>query len=201
MPHARTPRIGLLGGTFDPPHIGHLAAAKAVKDQLGLDEVRLVVANDPWQKSAKRNVSAASIRLEMTRELVKDIPGLVVDDCEIRRGGQTFTADTLEDIHRGEPDAEIFLIVGADTAARIHTWNRPETVLALSTLVVVNRGTSTAELPELAGARVVQVHMDPVDIASSQIRVMVRAGESVVDVTNEAVSELIAQHSLYEVAS
>lgn len=199
MPDAKTRRIGLLGGTFDPPHQGHVAAALAVLHELTLDEVRLVVAHDPWQKSAKRNVSPAHVRLEMTRELVKNVSGLTVDDSEIQRGGQTFTSETLEDLRRKEPDAEIFLIVGADTAARIHTWNRPETVLALSTLVVVNRGTSTVELPEISEAHIVHVHMKPVDIASSDIRVKVRAGESVASLTNDAVQHIIQAQHLYEV--
>ena len=200
MPNAKT-RIGLLGGTFDPPHLGHLAAARAAQQQLGLDEVRLVVANDPWQKSDSREISAAGTRLKMTQELVKNMSGLVADDCEILRGGKTFTADTVEEMHAKFPNSQIFLIVGADTAARIHTWNRPEIVLALSTLVVVNRGSSTVNLPEIPHARVEHVHMEPVNISSSELRDKVRSGVSIAEFTNNAISQVIVDEHLYTVAS
>ncbi|MFM8794548.1 MAG: nicotinate-nicotinamide nucleotide adenylyltransferase, partial [Acidimicrobiales bacterium] len=137
-------RLGLLGGTFDPPHLGHLAAARTVRDALGLDRVDLLPANDPWQKSvAGRVVTEASVRLAMVRALVQGEDGLGVDDREIRRGGPTYTADTLEEIHAEMPGMEVHLIIGADTARTFGTWMRPGVVAALSTLVVVNRGDET----------------------------------------------------------
>ena len=129
----------ILGGTFDPPHLGHLAAAEAVRTQLGLDQVLFLVANDPWQKSDARAVSPADVRLKMVHSLIDGRPGLGVDDREIRRGGPTFTADTLEEIHAESPSTDVFLIVGADTASRMHTWHRPDVVARLTTLVDVNR--------------------------------------------------------------
>ena len=92
-------RVGLLGGTFDPPHFGHLAMADAVMSQLGLDEVRFVVAHEPWQKVGERVVTDSAIRQAMTTAMVNGRPGLSVDDQEIRRQGLTYTVDTLEATH------------------------------------------------------------------------------------------------------
>ena len=194
MPNPAPRRLGLLGGTFDPPHLGHRAAALAVKAQLGLDRVDLLVAHEPWQKSGNRDVTPAALRLQMAEALVADTPGLGVDDREIRRGGPTYTADTLEDIHHEWPDTEIFLIVGADTAGRIHSWHRPEVVRALSTLVIVNR-TSTAHGTSDADA--VHVSMDPVNVSSTDIRDRVALGESLDGFTTDAVARIIHQHGLY----
>ena len=194
MPQPAPHQLGLLGGTFDPPHLGHLAAARAVQAQLGLHRVDLLVANDPWQKSGDRTVSPAAVRLEMARALVTDTPGLGVDDREIRRGGPTYTADTLEEIRRESPNTEIFLIVGADTAGRIHSWHRPEVVLALSTLVIVNR---TEHASDIAGATSVHVHMDPVNVSSTSIRERIAAGQSLDGFTTPDVARIIAEHGLY----
>ena len=190
--------MGLLGGTFDPPHLGHLAAARAVQAQLGLHRVDLLVANDPWQKSGDRTVSPAAVRLEMARALVTDTPGLGVDDREIRRGGPTYTADTLEEIRRESPNTEIFLIVGADTAGRIHSWHRPEVVLALSTLVIVNRVENNSQLPEvLSGARAHNVSMPLVDVSSTSIRAKVASGEDIASLTSESVAAVVRRNGLY----
>ena len=195
-------RLGLLGGTFDPPHLGHLAVAKAAREQLGLDQVRFVVANDPWQKSGQRDISPAAVRVEMVSALIGSEPGLAVDTREIDRGGPTYTADTLESLRLEMPDTEFFLIVGADTAARIDTWVRPDDVLSLSSLVVVNRGPEPARLPPLAdAARVVHVSMDPVDASSTRIRAAVMSGNDVARWTGVSVARVIAARHLYEVGA
>lgn len=194
MPNPAPRRLGLLGGTFDPPHLGHRAAALAVKAQLGLDRVDLLVANDPWQKSGERHIAPAAIRLQMAEALISDTPGLGLDDREIRRGGPTYTADTLEDIHHESPDTEIFLIVGADTAGRIHSWHRPEVVRALSTLVIVNRSTQANNISDVEA---VHVSMDPVNVSSTLIRARVARGESLEGYTTDAVARIIQQHGLY----
>ena len=196
-------RVGLLGGTFDPPHVGHLAIATTVCSALSLDEVTFVVANDPWQKSGDRLVTPAATRLEMTRALVKGNNFFSVDDREIRRGGPTYTVDTLRELHQENLTTEYFLIVGADTASRIHTWHQHSDVLALSTLVVVNRPDVTPQLaPEVAAARVEFVSMQPVDVSSTQIREAVASGASVDALTTEDVLSVIASHGLYrEVAA
>lgn len=198
MPNPAPRRLGLLGGTFDPPHLGHLTAAEAVLSQLGLDQVSLVVANDPWQKSGDRSVTPASIRLTMAQALVEGISGLAADDREIRRGGPTYTADTLEEIRQEQPETEIFLILGADTAGRLPSWHRPEVVRALSTLVIVNRNGQTSN--SRTGSDV-HVFMDPVDASSTDIREHVARGESISHLTTNGVIRIIEEHGLYRSAS
>ena len=191
-------RLGILGGTFDPPHAGHLAAALAVQTQVALDELVLMVANEPWQKVGDRQVTPARVRFEMTEALVDGISGLRADDREIRRGGPTFTVDTLEEILAEQPDTEIFLIVGADTANRLKTWHRASDVVRLSTIVIVNRDDSTnAASGFLRDARVVNVTMNAVDVSSSAIRKSVAHGESIDSATSSSVASIIRDRSLY----
>ena len=191
-------RLGILGGTFDPPHAGHLAAALAVQTQVGLDDVVLMVANEPWQKVGDREVTPARLRFEMTDALVQGISGLRADDREIRRGGPTYTVDTLEEILAEQPDTEIFLIVGADTAQRLETWHRASDVVSLSTIVIVNRDDVTNTAPGfLHDARVVNVSMNPVDVSSSAIRESVARGQSIDSATSSSVVSIIRDHSLY----
>ena len=200
MTSAMPRRVGILGGTFDPPHFGHLAAAQCVRTQLGLDEVILMVANDPWQKSGDRDVTPAAIRLEMVRALVDDIDGLSVSDQEIVRGGKTYTVDTLEELLLVDPDTQLFLIVGEDTAVRIPSWHRPEDLSRLSTLVVVNRAAEPTAHTSAQGDTVVHVNMVPIDVSSTDIRRAVASGESIAFGTSDAVASIIAAHKLYEVA-
>ena len=200
MTSAMPRRVGILGGTFDPPHFGHLAAAQCVRTQLGLDEVILMVANDPWQKSGDRDVTPAAIRLEMVRALVDDIDGLSVSDQEIVRGGRTYTVDTLEELLAVDPDIQLFLIVGEDTAVRIPSWHRPEDLSRLSTLVVVNRAAEPTAHTSAQGDTVVHVNMVPIDVSSTDIRRSVASGESIAFGTCDAVASIIAAHKLYEVA-
>lgn len=191
-------RLGILGGTFDPPHAGHLAAALAVQTQVALDELVLMVANEPWQKVGDRQVTPARVRFEMTEALVDGISGLRADDREIRRGGPTFTVDTLEEILAEQPDTEIFLVVGADTANRVETWHCASDVVRLSTIVIVNRDDSTnAASGFLRDARVVNVTMNAVDVSSSAIRKAVAHGESIDSATSSSVASIIRDRSLY----
>jgi len=190
--------LGILGGTFDPPHLGHRAAALAVQTQVGLDEIVLMVANEPWQKVGDRQVTAAQVRWDMTDALVQGISGLRADDREIRRGGPTFTVDTLEEILSDQPDTEIFLIVGADTAERLETWHRASDVVRLSTIVIVNRNeTTNTALGFLRDARVLNVTMNPVDVSSSALREAVARGESIDAMTSSSVASIIRDCSLY----
>ena len=197
MTSAATRRVGILGGTFDPPHFGHLAAAQFVRTQLGLDEVVLMVANDPWQKSGDRDVTQAAIRLEMVRALVEGVEGLSVSDQEIVRGGQTFTVDTLSEMVAADPAVHLFLIVGQDTAVRIPTWHRPDDLLRLCTLVIVNRASEPTADVRPDGARVMHVKMTPVDVSSTMIRAAVEQGQPISFGTSDGVAKIIAEHHLY----
>src|SRR6187549_948335 len=136
--HARAERIGVFGGTFDPPHVGHLVAAVNVRHSLSLDRVLLMVANDPWQKSGSRCISDAADRLAMVEAAVAGVDGLEAGAAEIERGGTSYTADTLATLS-SDGSRELFLIVGSDAAAGLATWERGDEVRRLSTVVVVTR--------------------------------------------------------------
>ena len=169
-----------------------------MRDGLGLDRVDFLVANDPWQKVGERNVTPAAVRVEMVHALVDGIDGLGVDEREVRRGGLTYTVETLEEIAREMPGTDVFLIVGQDTADRIHTWHRHEEVLALSTLVIVNRDQNAQQVPSsLANARVQFVSMPLVDVSSTAVRAAVAAGEDIASMTSAAVASLVRAHGLY----
>ena len=120
-----TRRVGLFGGTFDPPHVGHLVTAVNVRHALDLDLVVLMVANVPWQKEGTRRITPAADRLAMVEAAVADVPGLVPGRTEIDHGGNSYTADTLASLAAQYPGAEIFTIVGDDAAAGLRTWTAP----------------------------------------------------------------------------
>lgn len=192
-----SPKVGLFGGTFDPPHLGHLGAAQAVASQVGIEEIRFVVAHDPWQKSDQRVVTPATMRREMVELLIQDQAGFTVDDREIRRGGPSYTADTLEEIHSERPDVDLYLIVGQDSAAAIGaTWQRPEVIFHLATLVVVTRPHAALQKSALPSDSI-YVEMTPVDVSSSQIRHVATQGGSLAHLTTDSVAQFISSNGLY----
>ena len=143
----RNLRIGLFGGTFDPPHLGHLVTAVNVRFALGLDRVVLMVANEPWQKVGTRSVSPALDRLAMVEAAVAGVDGLVAGRTEIDHGGPSYTADTLALLQQEYPGATLFTIMGDDAAAGFETWERHTDVAARSELVVVDRPGGAFPLP------------------------------------------------------
>jgi nicotinate-nucleotide adenylyltransferase len=160
-------RLGIFGGTFDPIHIGHLVAAVNARHALRLDRVLLVVANQPWQKS-DRAVTGAEQRLALVEAAVEGAPGLEASRIEIDRGGDSYTADTLEAL-ADVTDRELFLVIGADVAAELDTWERIDVVRRLATLVVVNRpGTAVPHVGP--GWRVEAVEIPQLEISSSDLR-------------------------------
>ncbi len=169
---ARPRRVGVLGGTFDPVHVGHLVAAVNARHALALDVVLLVVANEPWQKVGTGRVTPAPARLAMVRAAVDGVEGVEASDLEIVRGGTTYTADTLAELRAGEPDAELFLVVGADVADVLDTWVRVEEVRELAELVVVNRPGAAGPLQRLRdeGWTVSAVTIPALEISSSDLR-------------------------------
>lgn len=199
MPPGPT-RLGVLGGTFDPPHIGHVLAAVEVREALSLDRVLLMVANDPWQKIGSRPISPAADRLAMVKAAVAGVEGLEAGDLEIVRGGSTYTIDTLEELHAADSEAEIFLIVGADTAAGLATWERHAELPGLCTLVIVDRaGNEPVAAPE--DWNVVRVSMPRVDVSSTGLRDLVANGEPVDDFVPPGVVDVIHDRRLYGLAA
>lgn len=196
MVRSRAPRrIGIFGGTFDPPHVGHLVAAIDARQALDLDVVLLVVANAPWQKVGSRQVSPASDRFAMVEAAVADAPGLEVSDIEMARGGLSYTADTLEAMAQRHPGAELFLVLGNDAAAGFATWERHEEVAERAHLVVVDRpGTPT---PIDDGFSWTRVDIPELEISSTELRERVTQGRSIDYLTPDAVVAVIAQRGLY----
>jgi nicotinate-nucleotide adenylyltransferase len=192
-------RIGLFGGTFDPPHVGHLVTAVNVRHALGLDSVVLMVANAPWQKDGTRPISPAEDRLAMVEAAVADVEGLVAGDAEIRRGGPSFTADTLEGLARCFPDAELFTIVGDDAAAGLTTWQRYDEIVARSRLVVVDRPGAPVELP--AGFDWLHVEVPRLEVSSTDLRARVLDGRPLDYLVTEPVLGIIAARRLYRDAA
>ncbi|HEX3947687.1 MAG TPA: nicotinate-nucleotide adenylyltransferase [Acidimicrobiales bacterium] len=199
----RPERIGLLGGTFDPPHAGHLAAARACRDALSLDRLLLVVANHPWQKAPRRQISPADDRLALTRAAVDGEPGLEVSRIEIDRGGPSYTVETVEALRASaarasQPMPEVFVIVGADLVDSLPTWRRPDELRQLVTLVVVSRPRSPTPT-DPPGWSVVHLDGGGVDVSSSEVRSLVTEGEGVEGLVPDAVIRCISRRGLYAV--
>jgi nicotinate-nucleotide adenylyltransferase len=183
-------RGGILGGTFDPPHIGHLLLAADAIDALALDRVVYVPAGVQPLKIGEI-VAAPEQRLAMTELLVGDAPPLAVDPIEIERPGLSFTVDTLREMARRAPADERVLLLGADAARTIAQWREPETVSRLAEIVVLRRGEESAP----PGLRTVASRR--VDVSSTEVRARVRAGRSIRGFVPEAVREYIARTGLY----
>ncbi len=191
----RSERLGVLGGTFDPPHIGHLVAAVNASHALSLDRVLLVVSNISWQKVETRPITAAAERLEMVRAAVHGHPGLEASDVELRLGGESSTATTLEHLRSESPGRELFLILGADAAAGLDTWRRPEVLPELATLVVVDRPGPQRPVP-WAG-RLERVAIPALDVSSTDLRRRAAVGEPVDFLVPDGVALLMGQRLLY----
>ena len=192
-------RIGLFGGTFDPPHVGHLVTAVNVRHALSLDVVVLMVANSPWQKRGTRAISLAEDRLAMVEAAVADVDGLVAGDAEIRRGGPSFTADTLATLFECYPGSELFTIVGDDAAAGLTTWERHEEVVARSRLVVVDRPGTPVELP--SEFEWLRVEVPRLEVSSTDLRARVHDGRPLDYLVTEQVLDIIAMRELYQDAA
>lgn len=163
------PRIGILGGTFDPIHVGHLVAAVNVRYSLALDRLLLVVANVPWQKAGLRSITPAEDRYALVEAAVGDVEGVEASRIEIDRGGPSYTVETVEEVARQFPSASLFCVVGADVADELGTWERSEVIAELATLVVVNRPGSVRTAP-LVGWRVEEVEVPALEVSSTDLR-------------------------------
>lgn len=188
-------RIGILGGTFDPPHIGHLAMAVEVRDALALDLVLIVVAHEPWQKVGERRVSPSADRLALARAAVLGLEGVEASDIEIRRGGPSYTADTLATMAAECPDDELWVILGADAAAGLPTWERGDEVAERAHLVVAAREGETGAPPPGWSWRTVP--MTRLDVSSTDLRERVAAGRTIEVLVPEAVRSEIERRRLY----
>jgi nicotinate-nucleotide adenylyltransferase len=186
-------RLGILGGTFDPVHIGHVVAAVDVRAACALDRVLMVPAGDPWQKRGVV-VATAEQRAAMVELACRDLAGVELSRVELDRSGATVTADTLEAL--AAPDRELFLILGADAAANMPTWRRLEDTRTLTSVVVVERAGEHADPPG-PGWRFEHVRIPRLDVSSSDIRQRLAAGHPIDGLTPSAVVQFIAEARLY----
>lgn len=199
-PHPALSAIGLLGGTFNPPHVGHLVCAQEALEQLGLDRVWLLPAARPPHKLVEDD-PGPQVRAELCRLAVGADERLGVCDAELRRAGPSFTVDTLRELDaRG---LELTFIVGADMALSLPSWREPAAVLELARLAVAERGDPRRaaierELAPLAApGRIVFFDMPRIDISSFDLRARVAAGRSVRHRVPDAVADAIAAKGLY----
>jgi nicotinate-nucleotide adenylyltransferase len=189
----------LLGGTFDPPHLGHLVLAECARVQFGAEFVVFLPAGDPWRKTGsvgglppltERIVSAAGHRLEMTRLATSGNPQFRVDDREVRRGGPSYTVETLEELRR-EGHGNLVLVIGADALEDLPNWRQPDRIRELATVAVAPKGRGNSD-PQL-----VTIDMPLLDISSTEIRARVAADRPIRYLVPGAVETYIAEHRLY----
>ena len=191
-----TVRLGVMGGTFDPIHLGHLVAASEVAHLFALDEVVFVPTGEPWQKS-DRAVTDPETRFLMTAIATADDPRFTVSRVDIERAGPTYTVDTLRDLAAQHPGAELFFITGADALASIMTWRDPDDVLALAHLVAVTRPGHDLDAAHLPPGAATVVEIPALAISSTDCRERVAAGAPITYLVPAGVERFIAETGLY----
>jgi nicotinate-nucleotide adenylyltransferase len=194
-------RVGILGGTFDPIHFGHLAAAEAAIECGDLDEVILVPTGNPPHRPPA--VASAAQRLAMCKAAAGDDPRLTVSDVELQRDGPSYTLDTLLALRGANPHAELYLVLGWDAASQLRSWHRPDEVMALAHVIVIPRpgrpapGDHDVEAAGLPRDRVLICLRTTPSVSGSEIRRAIAAGQSISGKVPEAVEHYIAAHGLY----
>lgn len=190
-------KLAILGGTFNPPHLGHLSIASAAHDSGGYDTVLLVPAHQPPHKEYAGGASAED-RLAMLSLLTVGHSWLHVDDCELRRGGVSWTIDTVEDLYRryrGRIDGRIGVIIGQDLAEEFHTWKEYRKLLDCVDIVLLSRPGCSPVVPAFAHNR---LEMPGVDISSSMIRDAVKTHKTWSTLVPAAIYDYILEHGLYD---
>jgi nicotinate-nucleotide adenylyltransferase len=192
-------RIGVFGGTFDPPHVGHLLLASDARDALSLDRLIFVPAGTQPFKVGTPPVASPTDRLEMIRLAIEDDAAYTVDDTEIRRGGLSYTVNTLEHLAERYKGAKLFLLLGEDSLSSFEQWRSPERIRELATLAVMRRGQTIAE--SLQGDAVTFVSARRVDVSSTEIRERLRGGKSIKGFVSQNVERFIEDRGLYREAA
>lgn len=188
-------RVGIFGGTFDPPHVGHLAVAAEVVEAANLDRLLWVPAAVPPHK-ASRSITVGPLRRRLVAAAIEDDPKFELCDLELKRGGMSYTIDTLREIREEHPEWSLSLIMGTDLFAGFPSWKEPQEIRELAELVVICRaGAAPPREAEKMGARTVRV--TPVDISSSLIRDRVGQRLAVMDMVTPAVLAIIEREGLY----
>jgi nicotinate-nucleotide adenylyltransferase len=196
------PRVGILGGAFNPPHIGHLICAQEATVQLELDTVEFVPTARPPHRELEQDPGPEA-RLEMSELAVGEDDRFTASRIELDREGPSYTADTLRQLHEQRPDDEIFLLLGADQAERLPRWHEPHVVLELATVCAVervgySRNAIVIKLARLKGAEKLRfLEMPVIQVSSSSVRRRVRRGQPIRYLVPDAVADYIGAHGLY----
>ena len=199
-------RLGIFGGSFDPPHVGHLLVAQDAVTALSLDRLLIVPAAQQPLKQGQQ--TPAVDRLAMVQRCFAGVPGLVVDPVEIDRGGLSYMVDTVESLQRREPSAVLHLLIGEDVLETLPRWREPERLRSMVRLVVLRRDTAAEPVATSAGQQhaldssakhesVLHLATRRVDVSSTEIRERVRAGRSIRGFVTDAVAEYIESTGLY----
>jgi nicotinate-nucleotide adenylyltransferase len=186
-------RLGLFGGTFDPPHLGHVRAARAAVASLGLERLVVTVAADPTHREAP--TAPAALRLEMAHAAFDGEDRVEVSDLELRRGGPTYTIDTVLELRREVPDLDVVVVLGADAAAGLPTWHRADELASLVAVAVVPRPGGPFERPE--GFFLMDVRMEPIDLSSTAVREALRRGDDPASLVPAGVVRALLTNRLY----
>jgi nicotinate-nucleotide adenylyltransferase len=193
-------RIGMFGGAFDPPHLGHVALARAAVEQLGLDQLRVFPTGQAWHKA--RELSGAADRLAMAQLAFADVPHAVVDGRELERAGPTYTIDTLRELRGEFPHARFLLVIGADQAESLHSWRENRELARLATISIAARARPTSDAPpfdasQLPPGKREPVELPPMPVSSTEIRRRAAAGQDITQLVPAPVARYIDQHHLY----
>ncbi len=187
-------RLGVLGGTFDPPQNGHISVAQAVLDKLQLDHVLFVPAGDPWQKEEE---ATPAQRVEMVLLAIAGIDQFSVSTVDVDRPGPTYTVDTLRDLARIYPDSELFFILGDEAFSGIETWKDYEELGEFATFVVVSRNGTLPEVPAKLSPSVNLLEISALPISSTLCRERIANGQSLDGLVPDTVGQYIEEHQLY----
>ena len=195
--------MGIFGGAFDPPHLGHIALAQAAVEQLQLDALHIVPTGSAWHKD--RPLSDPKHRLEMCRLAFADIDCAVVDDCETLRPGPSYTMDTLELLRSRSPEAQFFLLIGQDQAMHLSEWHRAKEIQRLAIITVASRPLSVSAVSAFGNENdelfdIKRLEMPPMPQSSTQIRSCVQNSISIDSLVCEPVARYIANNQLYRMA-
>jgi len=196
---ARPRRIGIFGGTFDPPHLGHVSVAKDVADALELEQIVWIPAAVPPHKPDAL-LAPADARLAMVAAATADDARFTVSEIELDRPGPSFTVDTVRALRERWPDVDLFLILGVDQFRELSSWHRPEGIVREVTLAVMDRGGESAKsvLPEIPGFEdVIYVPVGRVDVSATAVRTRAAEGSDISGLVPESVHEIIRDRDLY----
>jgi nicotinate-nucleotide adenylyltransferase len=196
-------RIGVFGGAFDPPHIGHLELARAAVQQFALDRLVVIPTGQAWHKS--RTLTPAVHRIAMARLAFAELPQAVVDDRETRRDGPSYTVESLRELRAEHPRAQLYLLIGEDQARALTTWHDWEDLPKLAIICVAARADSTAakgqfdaQMAQFPG--LTAIHMPPRELSATHLRQRAASGQSLIPLVFESVARYIDQHHLYQSA-